>query len=45
MTTLDTLRAGGRTIGIISHVEAMKEQVHTQLRVEVGERGDSRVRV
>jgi exonuclease SbcC len=45
MTTLDSLRAGGRTIGIISHVEAMKEQVHTQLRVEVGERGDSRVRV
>lgn len=45
MTTLDSLRAGGRTIGIISHVEAMKEQVHAQLRVEVGERGDSRVRV
>ena len=45
MTTLDSLRAGGRTIGIISHVEGMKEQVHTQLRVEVGERGDSRVLV
>jgi exonuclease SbcC len=44
MSTLDALRAGGRTIGIISHVEAMKEQVHTQLRVEVSERGDSVVR-
>lgn len=43
MTTLDTLRAGGRTIGIISHVESMKEQVHAQLHVEVGEAGASSV--
>jgi exonuclease SbcC len=43
MTTLDSLRAGGRTIGIISHVESMKEQVHAQLRVEVGTGGSSSV--
>jgi exonuclease SbcC len=43
MTTLDSLRAGGRTIGVISHVESMKEQVHAQLRVEVGTSGSSNV--
>jgi DNA repair protein SbcC/Rad50 len=43
MTTLDSLRAGGRTIGIISHVESMKEQVHAQLRVQVGAGGSSSV--
>jgi exonuclease SbcC len=39
MTTLDNLRAGGRTVGIISHVEAMKEQIHSQLRVEAEKTG------
>lgn len=34
MRTLDELRQGGRTVGIISHVEAMKEQIPAQLRVE-----------
>jgi exonuclease SbcC len=43
MTTLDNLRAGGRTVGIISHVEAMKEQIHSQLRVEAGKAGSSRI--
>ncbi|WP_156761063.1 AAA family ATPase [Microbacterium karelineae] len=33
MRTLDELRQGGRTIGVISHVEAMKEQIPAQLRV------------
>ncbi|MGI6879730.1 AAA family ATPase [Microbacterium sp. gxy059] len=33
MRTLDELRQGGRTIGIISHVEAMQEQIPAQLRV------------
>ena len=34
MRTLDELRQGGRTIGVISHVEAMKEQLPAQLLVE-----------
>ncbi|GGH49948.1 AAA family ATPase [Microbacterium album] len=34
MRTLDELRQGGRTVGVISHVEAMKEQIPAQLRVE-----------
>ncbi|NHI16331.1 AAA family ATPase [Microbacterium excoecariae] len=33
MRTLDELRQGGRTVGVISHVEAMKEQIPAQLRV------------
>ena len=33
MRTIDDLRQGGRTIGLISHVESMKEQILTQLQV------------
>lgn len=33
MRTLDDLRQGGRTVGLISHVEVMKEQIPAQLRV------------
>lgn len=33
MRTLEDLRQGGRTIGLISHVESMKEQILTQLQV------------
>ncbi|MDL9978913.1 AAA family ATPase [Microbacterium sp. ASV49] len=43
MRTLDELRQGGRTVGIISHVEAMKEQVPAQLRVEATPQGPSRI--
>jgi DNA repair protein SbcC/Rad50 len=43
MSTLDSLRAGGRTIGLISHVDSMKEQITARLHVEVNSRGDSRV--
>jgi exonuclease SbcC len=39
MGTLDSLRAGGRTIGLISHVEAMKEQIPAKLQVDVAEGG------
>ncbi|GAA4178321.1 SMC family ATPase [Gryllotalpicola koreensis] len=39
MGTLDTLRAGGRTIGLISHVEAMKEQIPAKLQVDVADGG------
>ncbi len=41
MQTLDELRSGGRTVGIISHVEAMKEEIPAQLRVEVASDGSS----
>ena len=34
MATLDSLRAGGRTVGVISHVTSMQEQIPAQLRVE-----------
>lgn len=44
MRTLDELRQGGRTVGIISHVEAMKEQIPAQLLVEVTPQGWSAVR-
>ena len=43
MSTLDSLRSGGRTIGLISHVEAMKEQIPAKLRIEVTDSGASRV--
>ncbi|MGW8481966.1 AAA family ATPase [Microbacterium sp. NPDC055903] len=43
MRTLDELRAGGRTVGVISHVEAMQEQIPAQLRVEQTEAGPSRI--
>lgn len=33
MRTLDELRQGGRTVGVISHVEAMKDQILGQIRV------------
>ncbi|WP_203137368.1 AAA family ATPase [Microbacterium sp. JZ31] len=44
MRTLDELRQGGRTVGVISHVEAMKEQIPAQLRVEQTPQGWSVVK-
>ena len=44
METLDALREGGRTIGLISHVEAMKEQIPAQVRVERTGDGSSTIR-
>lgn len=43
MRTLDDLRAGGRTIGVISHVAEMKEQIPAQLAVTVTTGGDSTI--
>ncbi|TFD54711.1 SMC family ATPase [Cryobacterium frigoriphilum] len=43
MGTLDTLRAGGRTIGLISHVESMKEQIPARLSIVVTDQGYSEV--
>lgn len=44
MRTLDELRSGGRTVGIISHVESMQEQIPAQLVVEQTAAGPSRIR-
>ena len=44
MATLDELRQGGRTVGVISHVEAMKEQLAAQLVVEATASGSSVIR-
>jgi exonuclease SbcC len=44
MRTLDELRSGGRTVGLISHVAAMKEQIPAQLRVEATPHGPSVIR-
>ncbi len=39
MHTLDELRQGGRTVGLISHVEAMKDQIPAKLLVGVADGG------
>jgi exonuclease SbcC len=39
MQTLDELRHGGRTVGLISHVEAMKDQIPAKLLVDVADGG------
>lgn len=44
MRTLDELRAGGRTVGVISHVETMKEQLPAQVVVEATGDGPSIIR-
>ncbi|WP_106814903.1 AAA family ATPase [Microbacterium timonense] len=44
MRTLDELRQGGRTVGVISHVAAMKEQLPAQLAVEATAEGPSVIR-
>ncbi len=43
MVTLDSLRAGGRTVGVISHVEAMHEAIPARLQVTVHDGGWSTV--
>jgi len=43
MRTLDELRSGGRTVGVISHVESMQEQIPAQLVVEQTPAGPSRI--
>ncbi|GAB3148525.1 SMC family ATPase [Microbacterium neimengense] len=44
MSVLDELRAGGRTVGVISHVEAMKDQLPAQLTIEATPQGPSVIR-
>ena len=44
MDELDALRAGGRMVGVISHVATMRERIRTGIQVLPTERG-STVRV
>ncbi|WP_460801395.1 AAA family ATPase [Microbacterium sp. GXF6406] len=44
MRTLDELRSGGRTVGVISHVESMQEQIPAQIVVAQSELGPSIIR-
>ena len=41
MHALDSLRSGGRTIGLISHVDSMKEQIPAKLAITVKSTGES----
>lgn len=44
MRTLDELRQGGRTVGVISHVEAMKDAIPAHVLVEATPQGPSVIR-
>jgi exonuclease SbcC len=45
LSALENLRAGGKTIGLISHVDLLKERLTTQVRVVRGSGGTSRIEV
>ena len=45
LTALEMLQGTGKTIGIISHVEALKERVSTQINVRKGAGGVSSIKV
>jgi exonuclease SbcC len=41
MDRIDALRAGGRTVGVVSHVSELRYRIPVQLHVERGRRGSS----
>ncbi len=41
MDTLDSLREGGRVVGVVSHVAEMRDRIPTQLRVEKSRSGST----
>jgi len=45
ISTLETLQSQGKMIGIISHVENLKERISTQIQINKGSNGISTVRV
>ena len=45
LAALETLQAGGKTVGIISHVEALKERLTTQIQVRKNDSGNSTLAV
>ncbi|MGV3661244.1 MAG: AAA family ATPase [Prosthecobacter sp.] len=45
LSALENLRSQGKTIGLISHVELLKERLTTQVRVQRGAGGTSRIEI
>ncbi|WP_026463198.1 AAA family ATPase [Adhaeribacter aquaticus] len=45
ISALENLQASGKTIGVISHVEALKERISTQIQVQKMAGGTSKLRV
>jgi len=45
ISALENLQAKGKTVGIISHVEALKERIGTQVQVEKQPGGSSKIRI
>lgn len=45
ISTLENLKSTGKSIGIISHVASLKERMNTQIRVEKGGNGFSRISI
>lgn len=45
MSALENLQAGGKTIGVISHVPAMQERIPTQINVTKESNGCSRIMI
>ncbi|MEM7571508.1 MAG: AAA family ATPase [Bacteroidota bacterium] len=45
MSSLENLRAEGKTIGLISHVPALRERIHHQIRIRTGQEGFSRLEI
>ena len=45
ISTLENLRSGGKTIGIISHVKALKERIGTQIQLHKQSDGFSQVTI
>jgi exonuclease SbcC len=41
MNTLDELRAGGRVVGLVSHVEELRQRIPVQLRVRKARSGST----
>jgi DNA repair protein SbcC/Rad50 len=41
MDVLDGLRAGGRVVGVVSHVPELRQRISTQLHVHKGRRGST----
>ncbi|MDM8552399.1 AAA family ATPase [Desulfobacterales bacterium HSG2] len=45
LSTLETLQSGGKMIGVVSHVEALKERITTQIQVKRMTGGISRLEI
>jgi exonuclease SbcC len=41
MDRIDALRAGGRTVGVVSHVTELRARIPTQLHVEASRTGST----